>query len=231
MDGGGLCDNRPSTPRRVPPLNFLAHLYLAGDAEGDRLGGLMGDFVKGPLPGDLPADLARGVLIHRRIDSFADGHAAFRRSRARVAAARRRYAGILVDMFYDHLLARHWDEFHPEPLADYAARAYGLLRRREAELPAAMVPVARAMAEGDWLSGYADLSVTAFALRRMGERRLRMPNPLPGSEEEFLRDAAGFEADFREFVAAAKGMVISMLNSPIHPGVSTDGIDTPRICT
>jgi acyl carrier protein phosphodiesterase len=188
-------------------MNFLAHLYLAGDQDAHRLGGLMGDFVKGPLPGSLPDDLAFGVFLHRRIDSFADAHEAFRRSRARVAPSRRRYAGVLVDMFYDHLLARHWDDFHPEPLADYAVRAYGLLRSREAELPAAMVPVARAMAQGDWLSGYADLSVMAFALHRMGERLLRIPNPLSGGEEEFLRDAAGFEADFREFVVAAKGMV------------------------
>ncbi|WP_459948620.1 acyl carrier protein phosphodiesterase [Denitratisoma sp. agr-D3] len=192
-------------------MNFLAHLYLATDADHLRLGGVMGDFVKGPLPGVLPDDLAAGVMLHRRIDSFADRHAAFQRSRQRVSAERRRYGGILVDMFYDHLLAKHWTDFHAAPLADFTMQAYTLMQRRENELPAAMVPVARAMAQGDWLASYADLDAVAHALRRMGERRLRLPNPLAGSEVEFLRDAAGFEADFREFMVAAQAMVAEVL--------------------
>ncbi len=184
-------------------MNFLAHLYLAGSVDANRLGGLMGDFVKGPLPGALSADLAFGVMLHRRIDSFADGHPAFRRSRARVSAERRRYGGILVDMFYDHFLARHWPQLHPQRLAEYTAEAYQLLRAHEALLPPAMVPVARAMAAGDWLSSYADPAAIALALDRMGECRLRAPNPLAGSVAELEADYTGFEADFLVFLPAA----------------------------
>ena len=89
-------------------MNFLAHALLSGEAEADRVGGLMGDFVKGPLPAGLPPDLAAGVALHRAIDSFADRHPAFAASRARVSPGRRRVGGILVDLFYDHLLARDW---------------------------------------------------------------------------------------------------------------------------
>jgi len=185
-------------------MNFLAHLYLAGDSEPHRLGGLMGDFVKGPLPGALPADLAAGVMLHRRIDSYADRHPAFQRSRARMSAVRRRYGGILVDMFYDHFLARLWTQFHPQPLPDYVRDAYTLLQKNESRLPAQMVPVARAMAAGDWLASYAQTEAIALALDRMALRRLRTPNTLAGGVAELLGDYAGFEADFVEFISDAQ---------------------------
>ena len=87
-------------------MNFLAHAWLAGESPALVVGGVFGDWVKGPLPGTLPADLARGVALHRAIDAFAETHPAFRASRARVSAARRCYAGVLVDIFWGHLLAR-----------------------------------------------------------------------------------------------------------------------------
>lgn len=92
-------------------MNFLAHAVLAGDDAADRIGGLLGDFVKGPLPAGLPPALASGVALHRAIDGFADHHPAFLASRARIGARRRRVAGALVDLFYDHLLARDWGEW------------------------------------------------------------------------------------------------------------------------
>jgi len=87
-------------------MNFLAHAVLAGDDPALIVGGVVGDWIKGLLPGALPADLAHGVALHRAIDSHAETHPAFQRSRNRVSPARRRYAGILVDIYYDHLLAR-----------------------------------------------------------------------------------------------------------------------------
>ncbi len=74
-------------------MNFLAHAVLAGDDPALIVGGVVGDWIKGPLPGALPADLARGVALHRAIDSHAETHPAFQRSRNRVSPARRRYAG------------------------------------------------------------------------------------------------------------------------------------------
>jgi acyl carrier protein phosphodiesterase len=74
-------------------------------------------------------------MLHRRIDSFSDTHAAFRRSRARVSEVRRRFGGIMVDMFYDHFLAVHWQRFSPEPLTAFTAETYRLIaspRRRPA---------------------------------------------------------------------------------------------------
>ena len=95
--------------------------------------------MKGPLqarPAWLGAALADGVMLLRRIDSFADTHPAFRRSRARVSEVRRRFGGIMVDMFYDHFLAVHWQRFSAEPLVAFTTETYRLINAHDAPLPA-----------------------------------------------------------------------------------------------
>lgn len=183
-------------------MNFLAHALLAGDDPAMIVGGVVGDWIKGPLPAGLPPDLARGVALHRAIDSHAETDPAFQRSRNRVSPARRRYAGILVDIFYDHLLARDWPE--AEPLAAFTRRVYGHLADFAPQLPAHARPAMALMAREDWLGSYAGLDGIADVLQRMG-RRARQPNPLAGGEAEFVADVAGFEADFAEWLAGARG--------------------------
>lgn len=183
-------------------MNYLAHALLAGPLAADRVGGVAGDFVKGllqPTPGGLDPALAAGVRLHRRIDSFADTHPAFRNSRARVSEARRRFGGVLVDMFYDHFLAVHWQRFSPEPLDDFTADTYRLIAARLDSLPAPFTPVFARMAAHDWLGSYRDTANVALALDRMALHRARQPNPLAGAGDELLADYPGFEADFLAF--------------------------------
>lgn len=184
-------------------MNFLAHAFLAGAAPADQLGGLMGDFVKGPLPAGLPDDIAAGVRLHREIDVFAESDPAFQRSRARVSAVRRRVSGVMVDMFYDHFLARHWPDFHPEPLEVFTTRMYRLMSEHGALLPPRLAAILPRMRESDWLGSYESSETIAMALDRMA-LRLSRANPLTGSGAELLADYAGFEADFREFMTAAQ---------------------------
>ncbi|MDE2118011.1 MAG: DUF479 domain-containing protein [Betaproteobacteria bacterium] len=176
-------------------MNFLAHALLAGDAPPLIVGGVIGDWIKGPLPGVLPDDLAKGVALHRAIDSFAESHPAFRRSRSRISADRRRYAGVLVDVFYDHLLARNWAVVHHRPLDEYCEAVYRLINDRLKELPISSHPALTLMAREDWLTSYAQVEGIADVLARMS-RRARQPNPLANGEQEFLADVDGFTSDF-----------------------------------
>lgn len=196
----------------VPTLmNYLAHAFLAGPSPADRVGGVVGDFVKGrldPLSPGLDPALAAGVMLHRRIDSFADTHPAFRRSRERTSNARRRVSGIMVDLFYDHFLARHWSVLvahRPEEtsLEAFTAGLYRQIAGHPTPLPAAFLPVFERMVAHDWLASYRDPANVALALDRMARYRLRQPNPLAGAGEELLRDYAGFEADFLAFLPDA----------------------------
>lgn len=185
-------------------MNFLAHAWLAGEGTEDRLGAMIGDFVKGPLPGDLPAGLAAGVELHRRVDSYADDHPAFRRSRERVSRERRRYGGIMVDMFYDHFLALHWSRFSPQPLEAYAATLYAQAETHLQSLPGRFHRTLVYMRDENWLLSYREPSAIAVTLDRLAEYRLRQPNRLGGGGAELLEDYLGYEADFFEFIADAR---------------------------
>lgn len=187
-------------------MNFLAHAHLAGEAPALIVGGVVGDWIKGPLPAGLPEDLARGVALHRAIDAFAETHPAFRASRARVSPARRRYAGVLVDIFWDHLLARDWVQFRDDALGHYCAGVYRQIAVRRAALPESAHHALDLMAAEDWLQSYAGLEGIADVFARMG-RRARQPNPLAGSEVELVAQTTGFEHDFRVWLPDAQRFV------------------------
>lgn len=194
-------------------MNFLAHVFLADHTPALRVGGLVGDFVKGPLPAGLPADLARGVALHRAIDSFADTHPAFRASRARISPARRRWSGVLIDIYYDHLLARHWSAWHATPLAEFTAAIYAESHARLGELPADCAWILPRMREQDWLTGYANMAGIALTLRRMAAR-VQRENPLAGAEDELLAGEAEFAGDCREFLADARRFAREWISAP-----------------
>lgn len=187
-------------------MNFLAHAVLAERTPALMVGGVIGDWIKGLLPAGLPADLAQGVALHRAIDGFVETHPAFRRSRSRISQARRRYAGVLVDIFYDHVLARDWARFHPDSLPIYCQSVYRQIELRLDELPESARFAMRLMTREDWLQSYAQLDGIADVLSRMS-RRARRPNPLSGGEAEFLADASGFAMDFECLLADASVFV------------------------
>jgi acyl carrier protein phosphodiesterase len=179
-------------------MNYLAHLFLAGPEPQAVLGALMGDFVKGPLDQRYPPAITRGLALHRRIDTFTDAHPVTAASRARISPGRRRFAGIMVDLFYDHFLARHWEEHAREPLATFTARVYALLQQHEALLPEPLRSIAPRMAQSDWLASYAQVESIHAALDRMS-LRLKRENLLAGAGAELQANYAALEADFRAF--------------------------------
>lgn len=184
-------------------MNYLAHAFLAGALPADRVGGIMGDFVKGVLPAGLPADLAAGVRLHRQIDVFADTHPTFMRSRQRVSAERRRFAGVMVDMFYDHFLARHWETFGEGSLESFAADTYRIMAARAAELPPRLLELLPRMRTTDWLSSYRSADAIELALDRMSGR-LRRENVLLGGGVELFHAYDDLEIDFFEFIKDAQ---------------------------
>ena len=181
-------------------MNFLAHLLMGSNSPEQALGSLLGDFVKGPVQQiALPEGVRGGIWLHRRIDGFTDSHALVLQSKARVSPQRRRFAGIMVDMFYDHLLARHWQQFSELPLAEFSQQSYRHLLQQRDIIPENAWPVIRHMSEHDWLTSYAQLPHLHRALDNMS-KRLRRDNAMPGSVAELEADYAAFEQDFFRFM-------------------------------
>jgi acyl carrier protein phosphodiesterase len=154
-------------------MNYLAHLYLADAANDSLVGQLLGDFVKGGTIRDFRADIQAAIYFHRKIDSFADSHPFTRISRNRVAPQRRRFAGIVVDVCYDHFLARNWHHFADEALPVFIQRVYADLQTNRDLLTADAERVLTRMVLHDWLGSYGDIYKVGVALDRIAGRITR----------------------------------------------------------
>ena len=178
-------------------MNYLAHLHLGGSQPGALLGSLYGDFVKGPLQGHWPADVEAGIRLHRQIDVFTDSHPVVLQAKQRFPRERRRYAGILIDLFFDHCLAANWHDYADMPLDDFTSRFYRILRE-EAELPGSLALIAPRMAAQDWLGSYREFSVMEQVVAGMC-RRLSRPEGLAGGAAELEQLYVPLQQDFHEF--------------------------------
>lgn len=181
-------------------MNYLAHLHLGGDAPAELLGSLYGDFVKGPLAGQWPAAIEAGIALHRRIDAFTDSHPLQAQARARFPAQRRRVAGIFLDLFFDHCLARDWQQYSDQPLQRFTSRVYGVLAA-EAQLPGNLQHIAPRMAAQDWLGSYRDFEVLEQVIAGMS-RRLSRPGLLDGGLGDLRGLYEPLSDDFSAFYPA-----------------------------
>lgn len=188
-------------------MNFLAHLFLAGDTPESLIGNLAGDFVKGPLHDRFTPGIRAGIMAHRKIDSFTDAHshvAAFRRV---LIPEHGHYARVIADVFLDHFLACHFDEFANEPLESFIARMHATLDAHIDELPERLHDVYPWMRDQQWLIGYREVAGIELTLARISHRIARRPDLAAATH--FLVDARAelshrFRAFFPDVVRYAK---------------------------
>lgn len=179
-------------------MNWLAHLYLSEPTPAFRLGNLLPDLLPAAVLATLPPAYQPGIQCHRQIDAFTDTHAIFRRSIRRIEPPFLRYGGVLVDIFYDHVLAREWESFAAVPLRDFAAEVYASIDTHLSYIPAQARQRLEGMRQHDLLCSYRDIRCIAESLTRIGSR-FRRPIDLAGSIPILEREYAAFRDDFAEF--------------------------------
>jgi acyl carrier protein phosphodiesterase len=150
-------------------MNHIAHFLLAPQTAHGVVGTLLADFHRGPISTALPPEVAGAVALHRAIDSHTDQHRATRHARALFATGPRRYAGVALDLYFDHCLAREWGQYASVPFAAFVGATY---ERLESGLAATYVPdrmrrMARAMRNEDWLVAYRNFEGVERALGRL----------------------------------------------------------------
>lgn len=178
-------------------MNFLFHMVLSGGDDQLMVGNFMGDFVKGPLQERFSPTIRQGVALHRRIDSYAEGHPLFRQSRQRISQDYGLYRGVMVDMFYDYYLVNDWDEWCDEPLEKFLIRTRSVVENNMSSLPTEMHRLVPVIFE-ELLPTYGTVAGIATAFSRLS-RRIKRPNPLSGGEEELLLHHDTLRDDFRAF--------------------------------
>ena len=178
-------------------MNYLAHLHLGGQRPGQLLGSLYGDFVKGRLQGQFDPEIETAIQLHRSIDVFTDRHPLVDVALSRFSLTRRRYAGIVLDVFFDHCLARDWTLYADQPLELFTSDVYRVLSAQP-ELPDRLATIAPHMVAHDWLGSYREFEVLEQVLRGIS-RRLTRPEELAAAMQELRVLYEPLSEDFRLF--------------------------------
>jgi acyl carrier protein phosphodiesterase len=179
-------------------MNFLAHTYLSGCKEEIIVGNFMGDYVKGRNYVHLPELVRKGILIHRDIDTYTDAHPITRRSRLRLVERYHKYAGVIVDIFYDHFLASKWGDYCGIPLEEYVDRTYDLLKRNYKSLPQGIKVWFPTFLENNWMLAYKTVDGIELVLDRMSANT-SLPDHTDFAIERMRDRYEEFEQDFQEF--------------------------------
>lgn len=178
-------------------MNYLAHLHLGGQRPGQLLGSLYGDFVKGRLQGQFDPEIETAIQLHRRIDVFTDRHPRVDVALSRFSQTRRRYAGIVLDVFFDHCLARDWTLYADRPLELFTSDVYRVLSSQP-QLPERLARIAPHMMANDWLGSYREFEVLEQVLRGIS-RRLTRPEELAAAMQELRTLYEPLSEDFQLF--------------------------------
>ena len=184
-------------------MNFLAHLFLAEPTPASMLGNLLADFVKGKAHLEYPTDVQNGIAQHRRVDAFTDAHLLVHRSIGRISGRWGWFAGVIIDVVYDHYLARNWHTYTDTPLRQFTRQAYATLGPQEPLMPEPMRYLVRRMIAEDRLMAYCHLDAVEQTLARISWRLRQRFQKREIRLEQALADLCehqdGLEADFREF--------------------------------
>ena len=187
-------------------INFLAHLTLAAPTDASRVGNLLGDFVRGTpesLRGRWPDEVLEGILMHRHLDRFTDNHPAFLEARALLSLQRQRFAGIIVDIIFDHFLAQSWDRHHKTSLPQFVEEMYALLERREDWLEPRLRAVLPRMREENWLESYTTIEGLELTFGRVASRSPRF-GPIAGAADDLGSEYRSFARCFEKFLPDAQ---------------------------
>jgi acyl carrier protein phosphodiesterase len=188
-------------------MNFLAHIYLSGDNDLIKIGNFMADGVRGNKYLHYPEEVQKGIVLHRAIDTFTDVHPVFRKSKHRLHEKYGHYSGVIMDILYDHFLAKNWTLYSNEPLEDYVARFYKSLEDNYAILNTKTKNLMPYMFENNWLVSYATITGIEMILFQMDYRtkhRVHMHEAIVELQEFYTE----FEEEFTLFFKELKEMVV-----------------------
>ena len=179
-------------------MNFLAHIYLSNENEHIKIGNFIADAIKGSNYKHLPEGIQKGIKLHREIDSFTDAHEIVRKSKRRLHERYRHYDGVIIDILYDHYLAKNWTNYNQTPLKQYAQDFYTILTNNYELLPDKIRNLMPYMVQDDWLYNYSNLDGIERVLQGMN-RRTKNKSQMHLAIEDLKINYSSFENDFTAF--------------------------------
>lgn len=197
-------------------MNFLAHQFLSGTNDDLKIGNFIADSVKGTPPASFGQGVIKGITLHRRIDSYTDSHPVVLKSIKRLRDRHGKFAGVVVDICYDHFLAKNWKQYSEEELWEYVNSCYALMHKHKEELPLRIQEMLPYMIKGNWLYNYRTLDGIDRVFKGMA-RRTQFDANMSSAMKDLWMDYQEYEAEFNEFFPEIRKYVQSLLDNPNFP--------------
>lgn len=156
-------------------MNFLAHQYLSGESDKIKIGNFIGDYIKGKKYEKYHPEIQKGILLHRNIDHFTDHHPIVTRSSKRLRKGYQKYSGVVIDLIYDHFLAKNWHLYHNQPIRTFVNKSHEILIRNYLLLPTKVKLFLPFMIESRRMESYSKIEGIQAALTIMA-RRTSLPD-------------------------------------------------------
>ena len=179
-------------------MNYLAHLYLAKPTADSHFGNLLGDFGGRRHAEYLPNSVKSALENHYLVDKFTDSHPLVKEAKQYFSSERKRFAGVAIDVVFDHFLIMHWQRFNLQPLSDFKYNSFALLNKRMPIMPPRMQQVVTSMTKNDWFKEYETINGVGLALDNIA-KRIRFTNNFAGTAEDITRNYHELEAVFLAF--------------------------------
>jgi acyl carrier protein phosphodiesterase len=179
-------------------MNFLAHIYLSGHNDLIKIGNFMADGIRGKSLDAFPKDVQKGIILHRAIDTYTDAHPIFRESTKKLHARYHHYAGVIVDVLYDHFLAKNWTQYSEENLADFVDHFYQSLEENQLILTQRTISLMPYMIKQNWLLSYQTIDGIKNILTQM-DKRTKNKSQMRFATEELVTFYDEFEQEFTLF--------------------------------
>ena len=179
-------------------MNYLAHLYLSGESDDVMLGNFIGDYVKGNKYLNYEKEVQRGILMHRKIDSFTDSHPIVRQCSVRFKMKYGRYSGIITDIIFDHFLAKYWSDYSVYTLREFAKHVHAVLLSNFINLPIRVKGFLPFLIQHKRLESYAEFEGIRQSLEIMG-RRTSLPEETDYAMQVLAEDFTMIKDEFEEF--------------------------------
>jgi acyl carrier protein phosphodiesterase len=189
-------------------MNYLAHSYLSGDNDFIKIGNFLGDWVKGSDYLKYSEHIRTGIVLHRNIDQFIDRHPIARLSAGRFQSRYSKYSGVIIDILYDHFLAKNWKDFYDISLHDYVNRMHNLMLNNFEILPERLKDYLPGFMNERWIERYATLEGIRDVLETMSKR-----TSLPKESEFAISVIEAFYNDFRHEFFDFFGQIIEFVES------------------
>lgn len=191
-------------------MNFLAHIYLSGNNDLLKIGNFMADGIRGKEFEKYPPEIRRGILLHRAIDTFTDAHPIFRQSTKRLQPIFHHYSGVIVDVFYDHFLAKNWLQYSTINLTDFVSVFYQSLYNNYDALSPKTHYLMPYMIANNWLVSYQTIDGIEKILTQM-DNRIKKNSKMGLSIPLLTANYSDFENEFSLFFEEVRGFVALQL--------------------